>query len=116
MRVKRGLAAHKRHKKILKLAKGYRGGRSKLIRQAKTAVIHAGADAYRGRKEKKRQARSLWIIRINAALSKSDISYNQFIAKLKAKNIELDRKILAQIALEDPEAFDDLVKKVTLKS
>ena len=116
MRVKRGPAAHKRHKKILRLAKGYRGGRSKLIKQVKTAVIHAGADAYRGRKEKKRQARSLWIIRINAALSKSDISYNQFIAKLKAKNIELDRKILAQIALEDPEAFDDLVKKVTLKS
>ena len=113
MRVKRGTVSHKRHKRILKLAKGYRGGRSKLIKQAKTAVIHAGADAYRGRKEKKRQARSLWIIRINAALTNHDISYNQFIAKLKSKNIELDRKILSQIALEDPKAFDDLVKKVT---
>ena len=113
MRVKRGPAAHKKHKKILRLAKGYRGGRSKLIKQAKTAVMHAGADAYRGRKEKKRQARSLWIIRINAALTNHDISYNQFIAKLKSKNIELDRKILSQIALEDPKAFDDLVKKVT---
>ena len=112
MRVKRGTASHKRHKRILKLAKGYRGGRSKLIRQAKTAVIHAGADAYRGRKEKKRQARSLWIIRINAALSNHDISYSQFIAKLKSKNVELDRKILSQIALEDPKAFDELVKKV----
>lgn len=112
MRVKRGTTSHKRHKKILKLAKGYRGGRSKLIRQAKTAVIHAGADAYRGRKEKKRQNRSLWIIRINAALSNHDISYNQFIARLKAKNIELDRKILAQIAIENPEVFDEIVKKV----
>ncbi len=113
MRVKRGTASHKRHKRILKLAKGFRGGRSKLIKEAKTAVIHAGADAYRGRKEKKRQARSLWIIRINAALSAHDISYSQFIAKLKSKNIELDRKVLSQIALEDPKAFDDLVKKVT---
>lgn len=113
MRVKRGLTSHKRHKRILRSAKGYRGGRSKLIRQAKTATIHAGADAYRGRKEKKRQNRSLWIIRINAALSSHDISYNQFIAKLKSKNIELDRKILSQIALEDPEVFDEIVKKVT---
>lgn len=113
MRVKRGTTSHRRHKRILKLAKGYRGGRSKLIKQAKTAVMHAGADAYRGRKEKKRQTRSLWIIRINAALSNHDISYNQFIAKLKSKNIELDRKILSQIALEDAAAFDELVKKVT---
>ena len=116
MRVKRGTASHKRHKRILKLAKGYRGGRSKLIKEAKTAVTHAGADAYRGRKEKKRTNRSLWIIRINAALTPHNISYNQFIGTLKKKNIELDRKILSQIALEDPKAFDDLVKKVAQSS
>ena len=113
MRVKRGTTVKKRHKKILKLAKGYRGGRSKLYKEARQATIHAGADAYRGRKEKKRTNRSLWIIRINAALTKHDISYSQFIGKLKTKNIQLDRKILSQIALEEPKAFDELVKSVT---
>lgn len=112
MRVKRGVTSHQRHKKVLKLAKGYRGGRSKLIKQAKEAVIHAGADAYRGRKEKKRTYRSLWIIRINGALDTHNISYSQFMNKLKSKKIELDRKVLSQIALEDPKAFDELVKKV----
>lgn len=112
MRVKRGVTTHAKHKKILKLAKGYRGGRSKLIKEAKTAVMHAGADAYRGRKQKKRDARSLWIVRINAALSQHNISYNVFINDLKKKNVELDRKILAQIALEDPQAFEALIKKV----
>lgn len=112
MRVKRGKTVKRRHKKILSLARGYRGGRSKLIKQAREAVIHAGADAYRGRKEKKRQARSLWIIRLNAALRPHNISYSQFIAKLKEKNILLDRKILSQIALEDPAAFDQLIKKI----
>ena len=112
MRVKRGKTVNKRHKRTLALAKGYRGGRSKLYKQAKEAVIHAGADAYRGRKEKKRQTRSLWILRINAALKPHGISYSKFINTLKQKNIELDRKILAQIALEDPESFEELVKKV----
>ena len=112
MRVKRGVTTHARHKKILEAAKGYRGGRSKLYKEARTAVIHAGADAYRGRKQKKRDNRSLWIIRINAALSTHNVSYNKFINDLKKKNIELDRKILSQIAVEDPKAFGDLVKKV----
>ncbi|MEK7581703.1 MAG: 50S ribosomal protein L20 [Patescibacteria group bacterium] len=112
MRVKRGVTTHARHKRILELAKGYRGGRSKLIKEAKTAVMHAGADAYRGRKQKKRDNRSLWIIRINAALSAHNVSYNKFINDLKKKNIELDRKVLSQIALEDPKAFAELVKKV----
>lgn len=112
MRVKRGTTVKKRHKKVLKLAKGYRGGRSKLYRQARQATIHAGADAYRGRREKKRTNRSLWIIRINAALQKHDISYSQFINKLKKQQIELDRKILSQIALEEPAVFDELVKKI----
>ncbi|OGD84479.1 50S ribosomal protein L20 [Candidatus Curtissbacteria bacterium RBG_13_40_7] len=112
MRVKRGVTSRKRHKKILQLAKGYRGGRSKLIKQAKVAVIHAGVDAYRGRKGKKRTFRALWIIRINAALKNHNISYSQFMAILKNKKIQLDRKILSQIALDDPQTFNDLVKKL----
>ncbi|OGD88577.1 50S ribosomal protein L20 [Candidatus Curtissbacteria bacterium RIFCSPHIGHO2_12_FULL_41_17] len=112
MRVKRGVTSHKRHKKILKLAKGYRGGRSKLIKQAKEATVHAGADAYRGRKGKKRDMRSLWIIRINAQLRTHNLSYSQFIGKLKSQKIEIDRKILAQIALENPQIFNKLVKKI----
>ena len=112
MRVKRGVTVKKRHKKLLSLAKGYRGGRSKLIKQAKEAVIHAGADAYRGRKEKKRQMRRLWTVRIAASLKPHNISYSQFIHKLKTKNIELDRKIISQIAIEDPTTFNELVKKV----
>jgi len=112
MRVKRGVTTHKRHKKLLAHAKGYRGGRSKLVKLAKEAVIHAGVDAYRGRKEKKRTNRSLWIIRINAALTPHNLSYSQFVNLLKSKKIELDRKILSQIAIEDPKAFDEIVKKV----
>lgn len=94
------------------MAKGYRGGRKNLIKQAKQAVVHAGADAYRGRKEKKQQMRSLWIIRINAALEPHEISYSKFIKGLKDKKIDLDRKVLSQIAIEDPKAFEAIVKKV----
>ena len=112
MRVKRGVTTHKRHKKLLAHAKGYRGGRSKLIKLAKEAVIHAGVDAYRGRKEKKRTLRALWITRINGALTPHNLSYSQFVNLLKSKKIELDRKILSQIAIEDPKAFDEIVKKV----
>ncbi len=112
MRVKRGVTSRRRHTKILKAAKGFRGGRSKLIKEARTATIHAGADAYRGRRQKKRDNRSLWIVRINAALSQHNVSYNVFINSLKKKNIELDRKVLSQIAAEDPKAFEELVKKV----
>ena len=112
MRVKRGVTTHKRHKKLLAHAKGYRGGRSKLIKLAKEAVIHAGVDAYRGRKEKKRTLRALWITRINGALTPHNLSYSQFVNLLKSKKIELDRKILSQIAIEDPQTFDEIVKKV----
>lgn len=112
MRVKRGVTTHARHKRLLEKAKGYRGGRSKLVKEAKQAVIHAGAEAYRGRKEKKRQRRSLWIVRINAALDPYNISYSQFIGKLKANKIDLDRKVLSQIAIEDPKSFEAIVKKV----
>ncbi|MDP2632509.1 MAG: 50S ribosomal protein L20 [Candidatus Curtissbacteria bacterium] len=112
MRVKRGVTSHARHKRLLDKAKGYRGGRSKLVKEAKQAVIHAGAEAYRGRKEKKRQRRSLWIVRINAALKPYDISYSQFIGKLKTSKIELDRKVLSEIAIVDPKSFEAIVKKV----
>lgn len=112
MRVKRGVTSHRRHKRLHALAKGYRGGRSKLVKEAKQAVVHAGADAYRGRKEKKRQMRALWITRINAALEPHNLSYSQFIGKLKKKKVELDRKVLSQIALEDPKSFEVIVKKV----
>lgn len=111
-RIKRGVTSHRRHKSLLDRAKSYRGGRSKLIKEAKQAVVHAGADAYRGRKEKKQQMRALWIVRLSAALTPHQISYSQFIGKLKKKNIELDRKVLSQIALEDPKAFAEIVKKV----
>lgn len=112
MRVKRGVTSHKRHKRLLARAQGFRGGRSKLIKEAHQAVIHAGVDAYRGRKEKKRSMRSLWIIRINAALKPHNISYSQFINKLKTKKVDLDRKVLSQIALEDPQAFNQIVKRI----
>jgi large subunit ribosomal protein L20 len=113
MRIKRGVTSRKRHKKLLKFAKGFRGNRSSLIKQAREAVIHAGADAYVGRRDKKGDMRALWITRINAALKPHDVSYSKFIAGLKAKKIELDRKILSQIANEDPKAFEQIVKKIS---
>jgi large subunit ribosomal protein L20 len=113
VRVKRGVTKRKKHKKVLKLAKGYRLGRSKLFRQAQEAVIHAGADAYRGRKEKKRQMRSLWITKLSAALAPHNLSYSKFINLLKTKNIELDRKILSEIAKDDSDTFNQIVKIVT---
>lgn len=112
MRVKRGVTAHKRHKRLLEKAKGYHLGRHNLFRQAKQAVIHAGVDAYRGRKQKKQQARALWIVRLSAALKPHNISYSKFIAKLKEKKVELDRKVLSQIAQDDPKSFDEIVKKI----
>lgn len=111
MRVKRGVTKRAKHKKILKAAKGYRAGRSKIYRQAVEAVIHAGADAYYGRKLKKRDFRSLWITQISGSLP-NGLSYSQFINKLKQKKIELDRKILAQIAREYPEVFKKIVQTV----
>lgn len=113
MRVKRGVTTHARHKRLLERAKGFRGNRSKLYKQAREAVVHAGADAYIGRRDKKGDMRSLWITRINAALEPHEISYSKFIAKLKAKKVELDRKVLSQIAQEDPKAFSEIVKKIT---
>jgi large subunit ribosomal protein L20 len=111
-RVKRGVTARARHKKVLKKAKGYYGARSSVYRVAKQAVIKAGQYAYQGRKQRKRQFRSLWIIRINAAVHEHDLSYSKFISGLKAANIEIDRKVLADIALFDKKAFTAIVEKV----
>ena len=111
-RVKRGVTARARHKKVLKKAKGYYGARSRVYRTAKQAVIKAGQYAYQGRKQKKRQFRSLWIIRINAAVREHDLSYSKFIAGLKLANITIDRKILADIAANDEKSFAAIVAKV----
>ncbi len=111
-RVKRGVQAKARHKKVLKKAKGYYGARSRIYRAAKQAVIKAGQYAYQGRKQKKRQFRSLWIIRINAAVNQLGLSYNKFIAGLKKANIEIDRKVLADIAVKDKKTFAAIVAKV----
>ncbi len=112
MRIKRSVNALKKRRKILKLAKGYRGAKSKLYRVAREQVMKSGMYAYIGRRQKKRDFRSLWITRINAACRLNDISYSKFIAGLKAKNIDLNRKVLADIAVKDPSAFTALVKEV----
>ena len=109
-RVKRGVTARARHKKVLKAAKGYYGARSRVYRVAKQAVIKAGQYAYRDRRQKKRQFRSLWITRINAAARENGISYSRFMDGLNKANIEIDRKVLADIAVHDSEAFAELAK------
>lgn len=111
-RVKRGVQARAKHKKVLKKAKGYYGARSRVYRVAKQSVIKAGQYAYRDRKVRKRQFRSLWIIRINAALEAYDIAYNRFIHGLKLANIDIDRKILADLAIHDQKAFAAIVDRV----
>ena len=104
-RVKRGVVAHRRHKKILKQAKGYYGARSRVFRVAKQAVIKAGQYAYRDRRQRKRQFRALWIARINAAARVNGLSYSRFINGLKKASVEIDRKMLADIAVHEKEAF-----------
>ena len=111
-RVKGGPRAHAKHKKILKLAKGYRGTRSKLIRRAKEGVIRAGEHAFEGRKQRKRDMRRLWISRINAALTKYDMKYSRFIAALKRTNVELNRKTLSEMAINNPNDFEKVVNAV----
>jgi large subunit ribosomal protein L20 len=110
-RVKRGVIAHARHKKILKLAKGYYGARSKVFRVAKQAVIKAGQYAYRDRRQKKRQFRSLWIARINAGARENGLSYSRLVNGLKKAGVELDRKMLADLAYHDGVAFGALAEK-----
>ena len=103
---------HRRHRKVVKQAKGYYGARSRNFKAAKDAVEKAGLYAYRDRRVKKRMFRRLWIIRINAAARQNGLSYSQFIAKLKVKGIELDRKVLADLAMNEPEAFTELANSL----
>ena len=110
-RVKRGVPGAKRRKRVLKRAKGYFGGRSKLHSVAVEAVEKADKYAYRDRRQRKRDFRGLWIARINAAARQNGVSYSRFMAGLKAANIEVDRKVLAQLALEDPQGFAALAAK-----
>ncbi len=110
-RVKRGVTAHARHKKVLKLAKGYRGARGKVYRVAKQAVIKAGQYAYRDRRQKKREFRALWIARINAGARDHGLSYSRLINGLKQAAIEIDRKVLADLAVFDKPAFAELAQR-----
>lgn len=109
-RVKRGVTARARHKKVLKQAKGYYGARSRVYRVAKQAVIKAGQYAYRDRRQRKRQFRALWIVRINAAAREFGLSYSRFMDGLKKASIEIDRKVLADLAVRDKEAFAELAR------
>lgn len=104
--------AARRHKKIKKLAKGFRQARRSRVKTAKEALLHAGQYAYAGRKLRKRNLRKLWIIRLNAAVKKEGISYSKFIAGLKREKIEIDRKILAEIAVNDPKTFTEIVNSI----
>ncbi len=109
-RIKRGVTKHRRHKKILKEARGFHGSSHRNYKWAKEALMHAWSHAYRHRRERKQEFRSLWIVRIGAACRAEGMPYNQFIHGLKLADIELDRKILADIAVRDPEAFSKLIE------
>ena len=109
-RVKRGVTARARHKKVLKQAKGYYGARSRIYRVAKQAVIKAGQYAYRDRRQRKRQFRALWIVRINAAARECGLSYSRFIAGLNKASVSIDRKVLADIEVHDKDAFRELAR------
>jgi len=111
MRVKTGTVRRRRHKKILKMAKGFYSGRRKHFRKAKEQVERSLVYAFRDRKQKKREFRKLWIVRINAACRLNDISYSRFINGLKKAGIELDRKILADLAMNEPETFAKIVEE-----
>lgn len=112
MRVKTGIVRHRKHKKILSLAKGYWMSRHKLYKKAHEAVLHAGSYAFHGRKLRKRNFRTLWIQRISAGLNGTDLSYSRFMNALKKNKIELDRKILAELAAKNQSIFFKLVEKV----
>jgi large subunit ribosomal protein L20 len=111
-RVKRGMTAHRKHKKILNLAKGFQGGRSKRFTEAKTATLHAGQYAFAGRKQRRRDMRKLWITQMGIALNNEGLSYSKFIAGLKTKNILLNRKSLAELAVNNLKAFKEVISKV----
>ena len=111
-RVKRGFRARRRRNKVLRLARGYRGARSKLYRTARNAVMRALAYAYRDRRVRRREFRRLWIARINAASRMNGVTYSRFMYAVKAQGIEVDRKVLAAIALHDPKGFTKIVDSV----
>jgi large subunit ribosomal protein L20 len=111
-RVKRGVSASKRRKKVIKMAKGFKWRRKTNYRAAKEAILKAGKYAYRDRRAKKRTNRSLWIVRLNNALKENGLRYNLFIKLLKDKKIELDRKVLSQLAVESPESFKKFAESV----
>jgi large subunit ribosomal protein L20 len=109
-RVKRGVTAHKRHKRLLNAAEGRRGTRSKLIKPAREALLHAMAYAYVGRKQRKRQMRALWIVRLNAAARQNGLTYGALINGLKQAGVTLDRKVLADICVRDPQTFASIAE------
>ena len=112
-RVKRGIIANKRRRSVLKSAKGFRWGRSSKERAAKEALLHAWTHAFAGRKEKKRNFRALWTVKINAAIRPHGMTYSKFIAELKKKNVTIDRKILADLAENEPDVFKKIADFVT---
>ena len=109
-RVKRGIVSRRKHNKLASLTKGYRGTKSRLIKAAKEAQLHAGAYAYHGRKVKKRDIRALWITRIGEAAKKEGVSYSKLMDQFKKANIEVDRKILSELVLNDLQTFKELIK------
>jgi large subunit ribosomal protein L20 len=109
-RVKRGVTAHQRHKRLLQDAEGRKGTRSRLVKPAREALLHALAYATRDRKQRKRQMRGLWIVRINAAVRANGLTYSKFVKGLKTANIEIDRKILADLAVRDAGTFTQIVE------
>ena len=118
-RIKRGVAAHKKHKKLLRAAEGRRATKKKLVRPAREAAMHALTYAFRDRRKRKTQFRSLWIARINAASRESGVSYSRLMSAMRASGVDLDRKVLADIAVRDPKAFRqyiDLVKDKPTKA
>ena len=112
-RVKRGVTSHKRHKKVFELTKGHIGGRNSRIREAKSSLLHAGEYAFAGRKLRKRDMRKLWIVQLGNAVRNEGLSYSKFMHGLKEKNIKLDRKILADLAVNHPEDFKKIISEVS---
>lgn len=113
-RVKRGIVSHRKHKKLHKLTKGYKGGRGKLVREAKSALLHAGEYAFAGRKLRKRDMRRLWIVQLGNAVRAEGLSYSKFIHGLQTKNIKLDRKILADLAVNHADEFKKIIAQVKI--
>jgi large subunit ribosomal protein L20 len=112
MRVKRGVTSHAKHKKLLRANKGYRMTKRRLVQVAREAQLHAGEYAFAGRKNKKRDFRSLWVLRISEAVRKEGLTYSRFINAMKKSKVELDRKVLAYLAVEKPNAFHAVIEKV----